>query len=218
MTLETILKAPAVTPVVVGFLDIKDDPVYGWTGNGVFAPTGTGDPDLDGNLFAPAESAVDITDFVENMANGEGVTLTFSAPDTDADVIKQVVRDRRVWQLRRMKLWLFFQDTDEKTILPFYRQVFGGYIVSAKTSRKPGEPGAIIIEGDADLALAAGAPARLVDHARFNAGDTWSSWILDLVNGLIAGTNNILTNGRAATGGAAGRSRGTGGPKYSYDR
>ncbi|GJL93418.1 hypothetical protein [Hyphococcus sp.] len=215
MTLETIVSAPVVRPVLVGLLDFADDPVYGHTGNGVLAISGTGDPDLDGNLFAPAEGAVSVTDFVENMGNGEGITLTFAAPDVDADVIKQIVRDGRQWILRKAKVWIFFQKANEAELEPFYRQLFGGVMVKAKTSRAHNEPGVIVIDCDTDYALAEGSEARLQDHGRFVSGDGFSSFILDLVNGLIASVGGALS-GAANVGG--GKRASGGGAKYSYER
>lgn len=214
MTLETIVSAPVVRPVFVGLLDFTDDPVYGWTGNGLLAVSGTGDPDLDGNLFAPAEGALTVTDFVENMANGEGITLTFAAPDNDADVVKQIVRDGRQWILRKLKIWIFFQKENEAEVESFHRQLFSGVMIKAKTSRQLDQAGVITIDGDTDFALAAGAPARLLDHVRFNATDTATSWILDLVNGAIASVGGGLST--APAGG--GKRASGGGAKYSYER
>lgn len=185
MTQSERLEAQEVRPVFAGWLDFKDDPAFGWTGPGVLAPSGTGDPILDGNLFSSAEGAVSITDFVENMGNGRPLTLTFSAPDTDTEIIRQIVRDRRVWQLRRAKIWLFFLMDDQASVHPEFAQLFSGVIVQANTNRRPDEPATIVLDLDTDLRAADGPEARLLDHARFHDADKFSTSILPLAQGPI---------------------------------
>ena len=207
MTLADRVTAPVVRPVFVGFLDIKDDPVYGWTGPGVFAPTGTGDPDLDGNVFTSVEGAVEISDFVENMGSGRPISLTFSAPDNDARIVRQIVRDRRAWQLRRAKLWLFFFSGDQVSVLPEYQQLFSGVIAQAQMSRRPGEAATIIIDLDTDLRGAFSAEARLTDLPRFRPDDKFSSFMVPLASGPIASatyTSGHVYPGRVRGGGGGG--------------
>jgi hypothetical protein len=215
MTLTDVIGAEVVRPVVVGLLDFEGDPAYGWTGNGVLAVSGSGDPDLDGNLYVPAEGAIDVTEFVTDMANGRGVTLTFAAPDTDAEIIKQVVRDNRAWQLRKMKLWLGFYKEGEAELHPWFRQVFGGVMIKARTSRQPGAPGQIKIDGDTDYALASGPAARVIDHGEMNPGDNLTSWMLDLLNGAIASAGGA-SGGAARSIGHVQHTKGYGAPKSKW--
>lgn len=197
MTLADRVTGPVVRPVFVGWLDFADEPAFGWTGPGLLAPTGTGDAILDNNVFSPAEGAIDVSDFVENMSNGRGVTLTFSAPDTDKDIIRQIVRDRRIWQLRRAKIWLFFLNEDQATVHPEYVQLFSGVIIQANTDRKAREGATIVLDLDNDFGLAEGATARLVDHGRFNPADRFSSFILKLAQGPITAAPQGVTLGNA---------------------
>jgi hypothetical protein len=206
MTLQDRVTAPVVRPVFVGLLDFAGDPAMGWTGPGLFAPTGTGDPDLDGNVFSSVEGAAEISDFVETLSGARGVSVTFSGHDNDAEAMRQIVRDRRVWRLRKAKIWLFFLSDDEKTVHPEFRQLFSGVIAEARTVRKFGAPATIILDLDIDLQNAGGAPSRLLDHARFNPADAFSSFILDLAKGPIAGA-------AAAAGGSAPRGSGREGPQ-----
>lgn len=194
MTLEQRLTGQTVRPVFAGLFDIAGDPALGWTGPGLFAPTGTGDPDLDGNIFSSVEGAADITDFIETMSGSRGVSVTFSANDNDAPIMAQIVRDRRVWRLRKAKIWLFFLMDDEKTVYPEYRQVFSGVIAEAKTARRFGQPSTIILDLDVDVQNAGGASARWLDHSRFNAGDMFSSFIIDLAKGPIAGAQKTVSS------------------------
>lgn len=189
MTLQDRVSAPVVRPVFVGWLDFKDDPVYGWNGPGNFAPTGTGDPVLDANIFLPAEGAFDISDFAEDLGGGRPVSIKFAVGDSnDLPVVRQIVRDRRAWQMRRAKFWLFFLMPDEASVYPEFVQLFSGFMVQAGMTRVPGQGAIIDVECDVDLRAASGAPARLIDHARFWAGDTWSSFLLALARGPVSGS------------------------------
>lgn len=208
MTLSARLTGPVVRPVFVGLLDFLGDPAMGWTGPGLFAPTGTGDPDLDGNIFSSVEGAADISDFAETLSGARGVSVTFAANDNDAPVMAQIVRDRRIWRLRKAKIWLFFLMDDEKTVYPEYRQLFSGVIAEAKTARRFGQPSTIILDLDVDVQNAGGAPARLVDHARFNSGDLFSSFVIDLAKGPIAGAQKTVS---APAGGSFSAATGGGG-------
>lgn len=196
MTVESKLAATVVRPVIVGWLDIKDDPVYGWTGPGIFAPSGTGDSTLDSNTFLSVAGAIQISDFREGANGSGGVSLTFSGEDNDAPVIKQIVRDRRAWQLRRAKIWLFFLNQDMATVSPDFTQLFSGIMVNASTARQPGSPATISIDLDLDAGKTQGASARLVDHRRFETTDTFSSYVIDLSNG-----KPVTTGAPKATGG-----------------
>lgn len=205
MTLQARLTGPVVRPVFVGLLDFAGDPAYGWTGPGLFAPTGTGDPDLDGNIFSSVEAAAEISDFAEALSGARGVSVTFSGHDNDAPVMAQIVRDRRVWRLRKAKIWLFFLSDDEKTVYPEFRQLFSGVIAEAKTARRFGQPATIILDLDVDIQNAGGAPARLIDHGRFNPADLFSSFVIDLAKGPIAGAAKTVAS---SPGGSLASARG----------
>ena len=187
MSLEDVLAAATVRPVVVGFLDFKDDQVFGWTGPGTFLPTGTGDPDLDGEAFTSSEGAVEITDFVENQELGGPVTVTFAAGDmVDEEIVQQLVADRRAFQGRRAKFWRFFLAADESSVLPEFDVLFNGVMVNAETRRIPGEGAIIQVVCDQDLQRARTPPVRWADHQVFYPTDTATSFVNDLNRGGIA--------------------------------
>jgi hypothetical protein len=87
MPIADVLAAATVRPVYIGYLDIKNDPLRGWTGPGTLLPSGTGDPDLDGQTFLSADGAVEITAFQQDMGIGGPVTITFAAAELDGGVI-----------------------------------------------------------------------------------------------------------------------------------
>lgn len=198
MTLEAITSDRTVRPVYVGWLDIKDDPIYGWTGPGAFAPSGTGDAVLDSNVFLQLDSAVELSGFSVSADGTKPVRLTFSAHDETAAAMRQIVRDRRVWRMRRAKIWRFFMMPDNASVFPEFQQMASGFISRMTYSRSPGSPATIAVEIDSDLALTSGAPLRWIDER-----GPWSSFIADLQRGPI-------TVPRAAppsrSGGGGGRS------------
>lgn len=209
MTLAARVAGPVVRPVLVGWFDFLGDPVYGWTGPGLFAPAGTGDPVLDNNIFSSAEGAVEISDIGESAGGARPVQLSFSAHDNDADVIRQIVKDRRIWQLRKAKIWLFFLMDDEITVHSEFVQIFSGVISQASTARQPGQPATITLDVDADLRAANNAPSRLQDHARDNPADRFSSFLLSIANGPLA-----TAGSRRGGGGGEGNPGGGGGGAF----
>lgn len=190
MAIADVLAAATVRPVHIGSLDFKDDPVRGWTGPGTLAPTGTGDPDLDGDTFDQAAGIINVSGFSDDTGIGDPITLTFAAGEmTDESIITQIVADRRAFQGRRARFWLAFLNAAESAILPEIEPLFTGVMISAQTSRQPGQPSTIQIECDQDTQKAQGPPLRYADHQVFNTGDTASSFLVDLARGGVAGAD-----------------------------
>lgn len=181
MALADVLGAAIVRPVHVGWLDFKTDPVYGWTGPGSFAPSSTGDSDLDGNTFVPTAAAVAISDFVENQGFGKPLQLTFAAGDMeDEEIFQQLVVDQRAWLGRRAKFWLFFLTADESTVLSDFSVMFNGVMIGASLQRQPGQSAVIQITCDYDLQKARRPPTRWIEHGMFYSGDTATSYMNSL--------------------------------------
>jgi hypothetical protein len=208
MALADVLGAAVVRPVHVAFFDIKDDPIYGWTGPGAFAPTGTGDADLDGNVFLSAEGIVQASDVVEDEGIGGDFTLTFAVDedinawilgeselgvdflgDSGGPVYDQLVLDRRAFVGRRAKVWLFFLAADEASVLPEFDVVFNGFMSSASMSRSSAEPSVVTLTCDQDTQKSKGIPALWVDHQYFNPDDTAASFMNNLARGNVAGAS-----------------------------
>jgi hypothetical protein len=212
MTFAARVTAPSVRPVYAGWLDFATDPIFGWTGPGVFAPAGTGDPILDGNVFTSVDAAIDISSISDGFGAGSAATVSYSMHDQSSSLFNQLVSDRASWQLRRAKIWLFFLQDDQATVWPEYRQLFSGVMSNASITRREGEPSVVNIKIDRDARKAGTAPSRLVDHVRFNPADTWSSFIIPLVNGQISSAEKTPSGGSIpiSAGGGFGRSGGSG--------
>lgn len=187
MTLQDRATARIQRRVLIGWLDFDVDPVFGWTGPGPLSLSGTGDPILDGNVFLPVGGAAEISAAKNDMGSGGPVTITYSAHELAAEATRQIVRDGRTWRLRKAKIWQAWLMDDEKTLFPEIEQYTSGVMVAASTTRQPGSPATIEITIDRDLRFAGDAALRATDHARENAGDTFSSFIVALASKQIAG-------------------------------
>lgn len=179
--MQTGLEDRVVRPVLIARLDILGDPVLGWTGPGLFAPSGTGDVAMDGQVFDPQTAPVDISDFTENQGIDEAVTITMAATDLDQDVLRQLIRDKRTYLRRKAWIWFGLLDETEAGVLPNPERLKTGYITSMKMMRSEGEE-VVEIVIDEDLGGVKGQELRILDHPRFWPGDTFSSFVLALVN------------------------------------
>ena len=206
MAIDDVLTAPTVRPVHIGFFDIKDDPIYGWTGPGLFAPTGTGDLDLDDNVFESAAGAIDVTEFHEDQGIGSALSLTFAVGeeyggwilgqsqlgidalgDPKGSIWDQIVIDRRQFLGRKAVIWLGFLNSDESGVLSDIQRMFTGVMVQASASRRTGSGTTITLKCDQDLQKANVPPSLIVDHQNFYSGDAFSSYMADLARGPVSG-------------------------------
>lgn len=183
MALEDVLKAAVVKPVFIGFFDIASDPIRAWTGPGTFAPSSTGDADLDGFTFGEAVGIVQVSDFTENQGLGEDWSISFSVGDANLDPFTQMVVDRRIFLGRRVVIWRAFLLADESGVAPYINRVFTGVMTAATMERRAAQASVITITCDQDLQKASQAPVRWIDHQFFNPTDTASTYIASLSRG-----------------------------------
>lgn len=214
MALEDLLTASVVRPVHIGWLDFRNDPLYGWTGPGAFAPTGTGDTDLDNNVFLGVEGLVAVTDFSEDQGMGGEISITFAIGQDIAGWVMgesevgldylgspagagfdQIVLDRRAFLGRKAVVWLGFLSADESAVQPEIQRVFSGVMVGASTHRQTGQAATITVTCDQDTQKARGIPVRLIDHQVFYPTDTATSFINSLARGAVG--TGILGEGPA---------------------
>lgn len=185
MALEDVLKAAVVKPAFAGFFDFASDPIHGWTGPGIYAPTGTGDADLDGNTFGSASGILEVSDFGENTSLGDEFRISFSIADDLLDPYTQLIVNRASFLGRKAVVWRVFLAADESAVLSYVDRMFTGVMSSASMKRGADGGGQITIVCDQDLQKARNAPVRWIDHQLFVAGDTASSFINDLTRGAV---------------------------------
>lgn len=179
--MQTGLEDRVIRPVLIGRLDIDGDPVKAWNGPGLFAPSGSGDLALDGQIFDPEEAPVDISDIVDNQGIGEAVTITMAANDLDQDVLRQLVRDRRAYIGKKAWLWFGLLEADEASVIPYPERIKTGVIASMTLQRdKDKEIVEVVI--DEDIGGSRSNELRIIDHTRFWTDDTFSSYVHKLVN------------------------------------
>ncbi len=179
--MQTALAAPEIIPVLIGRLDIKDDPVTAWTGPGIFAPTGTGDAALDDETFDPLGPYVDVSDITEDLSMGDPVVIRLHGHDIDESLLRQVVRDKRVWRGRKAWLWMGLLNADMFTVIADPTRIKTGVITHMAIRRKEGEA-VVDVTIDNDAANARSGPLRWIDHVRFYATDTFSTHVIRLAN------------------------------------
>ena len=178
---QTALQQRVVRPVLIGRLDIDSDPVFAWTGPGLFAPTGTGDAALDDQTYDPAEAFIDISEITEDQGIGGPVTIVAAGNDLNQDLLRQVVRDKRAWRGKPAYLWMGLLDADEKTVIANPFRVKSGIIASMSVTRSP-STASVSVTIDEDLGRARSAPFRLQDHRRLYADDTATAFMAKLAN------------------------------------
>lgn len=179
--MQTGLIARAVRPVLIGRLDILDDPVLAWTGPGIFAPSGTGDSALDGQTFMPSAAFVNLSAVSEDQSIGGPVTLTATAHRDDEPLLRQVVRDRRSWRGRPAYLWLGLLTEDEDAVIAHPVRIKTGVMSTMILNREADTVGIDVVI-DVDLGNARSAPFRWVDHQRIHPADTFSTFVTKLAN------------------------------------
>lgn len=183
LTSETTqaLQQPSVRPVLIGRLDILNDPIYSWTGPGLFVPTGSGDSALDGNTYDPAEAFIDISVIQEDQGIGGPVTITAKAHLRDEPLLRQLVRDRREWRGRPAYLWLGLLNEAEDAVIPHPTRIKTG-VMTNMLIRREAEAASVEVLIDTDLGNARSAEFRWIDHSRYQENDTFASYILRLAN------------------------------------
>lgn len=181
--MQTALARPVLQPVFIGRLDILGDPVTVWDGPGLFAPTGTGDTALDGQIFSSIAGAVALSNIKEGAGISDAVTATLFGIDIDDPLLRQVVRDNRVWRGRRAWLWLGLLDqTDEtKPVVVSPTRLKSAYMTQMQIERDT-ESGVVVVTIDEDEARAQGPVYRYTDQRRFYPTDTAADFVHKLAN------------------------------------
>lgn len=180
-TMATAVAQPVIRPVLIAYLDIASDPISMWTGAGTFAPSGSPDAVLNGKMFYPDQSFIDMSDIIEDQGIGGPVTIILKANDLDEDALRQIVRDRRAWRGRSAYMWLGLLNENLNAVLEYPVRIKTGIMTRVVVTRSYGNVN-LEITIDADLQNARSAPYRILDHQRIFAGDTFSAFIIELGN------------------------------------
>lgn len=178
--MTTGLTDRVIRPVLIGRLDIQTDPVAAWTGPGIFAPSGTGDTELDGYTFDGIEGFIDISNIKEDQGIGGPVTLTATAHDLDDNLLRQLVRDKRTWRGQNAFLWLGLLD-ETANVISNPTRIKTGVMTSMEIQRRP-DDSSVVVTIDQDLGNASSPPFLILDHPRIWSGDTFATFMTKLAN------------------------------------
>ena len=111
-------------PVIVAFLDIKDEPIRVTDAPYSFDFSGTGDPDLDGYRFQAVDPRVVSVAEVKSKEGGSGtVQLSLSGLQGIDGELLTTIGDKSQWQRRTVRVWKAM--LDPVTFLP--RGAIWGY-------------------------------------------------------------------------------------------
>jgi hypothetical protein len=175
------LVAQTVRPVLIGRFDIVTDPLTAWTGPGTFAPSGTADSALNGQVFVTLAPFVEVSNIVEDQGIGGPIQISISGHDLDEDLLRQIVRDKRKWRGQPCYLWMGLLNADESTVVADPVRIKTG-VMTQMTTQRDEEGATVTVTVDKDLGRANDYPWRWIDHPRLFTGDTFSTFIVALSN------------------------------------
>lgn len=95
-----------VYPFWLAYFDFDGDPLYASTLPVAFTPSGTGDPDLDGNTYLSLPSELVTISPVAQTENGsDAVEFVLSGLPTANQDLLDIVADPTKWRGRLVRLW-----------------------------------------------------------------------------------------------------------------
>lgn len=181
-----MLGRDVVRPPFLAWLDIIGDPVRATTWETSLRLTGTGDPDLDDQLFSAVSPVMGSVSGVKRATGGtETVTATLSGivgPNSD---LLNVLGDETKWKGRVARLWfLTLNSAGDRVgaVVPFYTGRMVGFAISGSAKQQTAK---ITIESYL-ASLTAASNRTYLDQADFTPGDVSASLTLAVANG--AGT------------------------------
>lgn len=214
--LEAELQKRIIRPIWIARLDIKDDPVNVWTGRGQFAPVGTGDADLDGQIFEGSGDLITIGAIQDTERGSRALTLKLPGVDLTKPILAQVVNDLRIWQFREAWVWFALLDTAHNLVVNPFRIKTGR--MDTMTLTNSGTAGTItaIIESHQSF-ISQPLGTRYSEQRDIDPTDTSQDFVHDLANkqpGI--GVRTVSSGGGRSSGGDAGEGRGEFGPRIRF--
>lgn len=194
-TAAAALEADIIKPVFFAFLDIDTDPVRANSSGHDITPTGTGDEDLDDELFTGiGHSFVDISSVKVSDQGTESVTATLSGlPEIDSDTLN-LLGDPANWQGRLARLWRVIRNASNIQ-QGGYQPYYTGYMTSLEIGGDDsGQTITVSIETYL-AAFSAAANRTYLDQGRYDAGDMSPKAAIAIANGVSGVVGNTPTTG-----------------------
>lgn len=178
-----MLGAEVVRPPFLVWLDILGDPVRATTWETSLTLTGTGDPDLDGQLYSAVNPEMGTISGVKRATGGsETVTASLSGivgPNSD---LLNILGDETRWKGRLARLWFLTLNADGDrvgAVVPYYT----GRMVGFSIVGSPSEQTARITIESYLASLTAASNRTYQDQGDFVSGDNSAALTLAVVNG-----------------------------------
>lgn len=178
-----MLGREVVRPPFLAWLDIIGDPVRATTWETSLRLTGTGDPDLDGQLYSAVDPTVGSVSGVKRATGGsETVTATLSGivgPNSD---LLNILADETKWKGRLARLWfLTLNSAGDRVgaVVPYYTGRMVGFVITGSADQQTAK---ITIESYL-ASLTAASNRTYLDQADFVPNDTSASLTLAVANG-----------------------------------
>jgi hypothetical protein len=181
--MQTAAEASVIQPVYICRLDIENDPVTVWTGQGLYAPTGSGDTALDGQIFSSVAGIVELSNIVSKDGMADPVTAVMFGVDIDDPLLRQIIRDNRAWRGREAWIWLGFVDLTDaaRPVVIYPTRLRYAYISNISINRDQ-ESGIVSVTIDEDIDRALGTIHRYDSQADFFSTDTAADYMHLLAN------------------------------------
>lgn len=203
-TAAAALDAQIVKPVWFAYFDIDGDPVRANTSGRDWTPSGTGDDDLDGQLFTGIGAAfVNISSVQVREGGSESVTAELSGLPGIDDETLATIGDRANWQGRVARLWRVIRNA-ANVQQGGYQAYYTGYMTALDIG---GNDQGQIIRVTIETYLAAFRAASnrtYLDQERYDSGDLSARAAISIANGINANPATAGTGGGTSGGGIGG--------------
>lgn len=175
---------PIIPLAAIIKLYVVGDPLLAWTGYGdlKFNAGQTGDTELDGSTFKGIGDIIELSTISEGVGGTDSLDVSLPGVDLNNNEMKQVIRDRNLWQFQRALAWLMLIDPVSGAITGKPFRIRTGRIDSMPYSENANGG---IIKCKIESQQAYGNEAlnsRYSEQIDINSNDTSQKWIWSLAN------------------------------------
>lgn len=109
-TTAAALEKSIIPLAIIIKLYIVGDPLYCWSGIGDYAPSGTGDAELDGTTFAGIGTLIEIGTISDGVGGSDVLEIGLPGVNITDPMLRQVIYNHNRWQFKRALVWLMLLD------------------------------------------------------------------------------------------------------------
>ncbi|MES2904635.1 MAG: hypothetical protein V4696_10660 [Pseudomonadota bacterium] len=202
-TAVAALQASIVKPVFFAYLDFLGDPVRANTSGGDLMPTGSGDPDLDDEIFTGISGTVVTVSAVKFGEGGsDSVTAELSGiPGVDDDTLA-LLADPLNYRGRDARLWRIIRNASNVQQGGFHAY-YTGKMTSVLLSGGAEEQRIRVTIESYLAALSQPSNRTYMDQTRYDSGDESARAAIAIANGNYTGAPSTGSGG-LGTGGSGG--------------